>query len=218
MFPEKSAMLVSHKHKFIFIKTKKTAGTSIEEYLSRFCEKDFSYYRNRFRKSHLPAEQIRVLVGKDVWDSYVKICPIRNPWDLTVSLYFWRARKRTIKQRLRNYLKGRNGRHFAQRESFDQYVRHLSRRKKLNVNRHIVYINGQLPDYSFVRYESLEADFRKILERLGLPFDKKQLSKRKSSFRKERSVQSFYDAPTASLVERAYDVENKDFGYSFPDA
>lgn len=34
-------MIVSHKHKFIFLKTRKTAGTSIEIALSRFCgEKD----------------------------------------------------------------------------------------------------------------------------------------------------------------------------------
>lgn len=33
-------MIISHKHKFIFLKSKKTAGTSIEIYLSRFCGKD----------------------------------------------------------------------------------------------------------------------------------------------------------------------------------
>lgn len=31
-------MLISHKHKFIFVKTRKTAGTSIELGLSRFCD------------------------------------------------------------------------------------------------------------------------------------------------------------------------------------
>ena len=31
-------MLISHKHKFIFIKTKKTAGTSLEAYLGKFCD------------------------------------------------------------------------------------------------------------------------------------------------------------------------------------
>lgn len=33
-------MIISHKHKFIFIKTRKTAGTSVELELSRFCGED----------------------------------------------------------------------------------------------------------------------------------------------------------------------------------
>lgn len=33
-------MIISHKHKFIFIKTKKTAGTSLEIALSQICGKD----------------------------------------------------------------------------------------------------------------------------------------------------------------------------------
>jgi hypothetical protein len=33
-------MIISHKHRFIFIKTKKTAGTSIEIALSKYCGED----------------------------------------------------------------------------------------------------------------------------------------------------------------------------------
>ena len=33
-------MILSHKHKFIFIKTKKTASTSLEIVLSKLCGKD----------------------------------------------------------------------------------------------------------------------------------------------------------------------------------
>ena len=31
-------MIISHKYKFIFIKTRKTAGTSMEIYLSQYCD------------------------------------------------------------------------------------------------------------------------------------------------------------------------------------
>ena len=55
-------MIISHKHKFIFIKTRKTAGTSIELFLSRFCgpediitpfqspENERNYSKNYFKK------------------------------------------------------------------------------------------------------------------------------------------------------------------------
>jgi hypothetical protein len=33
-------MIISHEHKFIFVKTRKTAGTSIEIALSKFCGPD----------------------------------------------------------------------------------------------------------------------------------------------------------------------------------
>lgn len=33
-------MIISHKHKFIFLRTKKTASTSLEIYLSQFCGKE----------------------------------------------------------------------------------------------------------------------------------------------------------------------------------
>jgi hypothetical protein len=33
-------MIISHEHKFILLKTRKTAGTSIEIALSRFCGDD----------------------------------------------------------------------------------------------------------------------------------------------------------------------------------
>ena len=33
-------MIISHKYKFIFLKTTKTAGTSVEISLSRFCGDD----------------------------------------------------------------------------------------------------------------------------------------------------------------------------------
>ena len=33
-------MIISHKHKFIFLKTRKTAGTSVQIALSGICDQD----------------------------------------------------------------------------------------------------------------------------------------------------------------------------------
>ena len=52
-------MIISHKYKFIFLKTKKTAGTSIEISLSRFCGDD-----DIIIPINLQDEAIRKLLGK----------------------------------------------------------------------------------------------------------------------------------------------------------
>ena len=90
-------MIISHKYRFIFIKTIKTAGTSIEAYLSPFCGPDdvltpvmpvveghqprnFGDFYN-----HFSAWGIRRAIDAETWNSYFKFCVERNPWDKTVS-------------------------------------------------------------------------------------------------------------------------------------
>ena len=57
-------MIISHKHKFIFIKTKKTAGTSIEVFLSQFCGNDdivtpiFPHEKNHIAKNYFGKSNI----------------------------------------------------------------------------------------------------------------------------------------------------------------
>jgi hypothetical protein len=99
-------MIISHKYRFIFIKTYKTAGTSLEVYLSHFCSDDdvfteifppVSDHRPRNAESfynHMPAFEVRRRVGEAVWNSYFKFCIERNPWDKVLSFY-WMERFRS---------------------------------------------------------------------------------------------------------------------------
>ena len=92
-------MIISHTHKFIFIKSFKTAGTSIESTLSNYCSgddvvtplNDFRHNRNekgefthksmnaeKFIKLDLPnlqhaeASVIKNMVAPDIWNNYFK--------------------------------------------------------------------------------------------------------------------------------------------------
>ena len=107
-------VMISHKHQFIFIKTKKTAGTSVEEYFesiligvpeSGFSENTFervakdSYVTGRtiykgavkgLLLPHASSGQILRALGQERFDSYIKVSCVRNPWDQIVSLFWWR--------------------------------------------------------------------------------------------------------------------------------
>ena len=92
-------MIISHEHKFIFVKTEKTAGTSMEVYLSTHCgpldvvtpiiphvEPHISRNHEGYY-NHIPACAIRDQIDQNCWDTYFKFCVERNPWDKTISHY-----------------------------------------------------------------------------------------------------------------------------------
>jgi len=106
-------MIISHKHRFIFIKTLKTASTSVEIALSSICgaddvitpitEKDEAVrhalgypgpqnYQINERQAffnHMSAVAVRRIIGEDIWAHYYSFCVERNPWDKVLSWYHW---------------------------------------------------------------------------------------------------------------------------------
>jgi hypothetical protein len=102
-------MLISHGKKFIFTKTIKTAGTSIEGYFEPYCLPDGEWKTMHSRPeyegptgvvghrgsrakqnaskwyNHMAAELIRERAGLEVWDAYFKFTVIRNPFDKLIS-------------------------------------------------------------------------------------------------------------------------------------
>jgi hypothetical protein len=127
-------MILSHRHRFIYIRCRKTASTSMELALSRICGPDDvvtrlpwpedealrrqiggrgpqnhlgPHGRMRFY-NHMPAAEIRLLVGEDVWNGYYKWCVERNPWDKVVSDYYYRFRHPS-RPTLREFLEAAGG-------------------------------------------------------------------------------------------------------------
>ena len=112
-------VLVCHTHEFIYQKTMKTAGTSVEMALEPLCAAPghrvteatpaiISEYgvigarrgpANTDKTgwaSHLAAWDTRKLAGPKVWNNYERIAVIRNPFDKAVSWFFWNTRNKPV--------------------------------------------------------------------------------------------------------------------------
>ncbi len=105
-------MIISPRHKFIFLKPQKVAGTSVEVALAQHCGEDdivtsisaFNPNWDEVRYTHPGKEwagydrhatlnQVRKRLGRELWDAYYKFAITRNPWDLVVSQYHWATRR-----------------------------------------------------------------------------------------------------------------------------
>ncbi len=106
-------MIMSHKHKFIFIRPKRMATTSIEVELAKYCGEEDIITKNtifnpcvdgdKYKRveqnskgfwTHMTPREIKRKVGKNVWDNYFKFSVCRNPWDIMVCRYFGIKRKK----------------------------------------------------------------------------------------------------------------------------
>lgn len=104
-------MIISHSKKFIFIHLEKCGGTSVEVSLQPYLKWDdiilgsthfgenlqglyFNRYgidtvKNTMLWKHSNAKNIYDYLGTNIWNEYTKICVVRNPIDLTKSLYWF---------------------------------------------------------------------------------------------------------------------------------
>jgi len=186
-------MIISHTHKFIFLKSVKTAGTSVEAVLSNQCSGDDivtplnDYRHNRDEKGkfihhsmnaegfrdigqHVDALTIKSRVPKEVWSEYYKFSIIRNPWDRAISNFYWAERQNpAIKPRKRfyHYL----GIPFNELEKIKKLFAEFVRNGKWKNNDRFYTIDDQLCVDFVIRYERLSDDFNQVCKTLGLPAD-----------------------------------------------
>lgn len=221
-------MLISHTHKFIYTKTFKTAGTSVESYFERYCmpENEWSpiHYRNMHVSdsgiigqrgdcanaqewwNHMSAAYIRDknTLTRKIWDEYFKFCVIRNPYDKAISAFFhFKADKRDGIAEL-------NG---NDQERFEQWLEITGP----PIDRQCYTIDNIVCMDFFIYYENLHNDLNTVCNKLGVPWKPEELQTYKSGFKPHTvAAADFYTPKARKLVEDFYAFELSYFKYNFP--
>ncbi len=253
-------MIISQKHKFIFIHCRKAAGSSVVSSLSRYLGDDdlqFSAIKDGIKLKIYPPKRVvkealrhismsdffSVLILKksfwntisnsvkkkyssvlglspahapasviattfpDEWRDYFKFCVVRNPWDKTLSDYFWRTKR------------------IEMPPDFDAYVDALAREPlpgitpKNHQNWDMYTINDELAVDYVVRFEDLTNDLSEALAKTSLEWDgwmphmKKGADDEKGTPR--RNYREYYSEHARQVVGRVYEKEINQFGYTF---
>jgi hypothetical protein len=200
-------MIISHKYRFIFIKTIKTAGTSIEAYLSPHCdERDIvtplippveghiprnhgSFY------NHYSAWGARQVIDPAIWKDYFKFCVERNPWDKTVSDF------------------SMNNARAGNRFEFQDY---FSRGRFCRSWELYTDDDGSLLVNRVLHYENLNQELGDVFSDLGIPWSGNLDVWAKSGHRVDRKpYQEWYSPEQAAVVAKVFAEEIKAFGYVY---
>ncbi len=231
-------MIVSHAHKFIFLKTQKCAGTSIELALSEICGPDDIITRvpaadEKMRKGRGPqnedipvqfrpfdwrlrsALRLRTSQAGTRYFNHMSAKAIRAAMD---PVLFNAYRKLTV---VRNpwdrevslyYWTYRDRSH---RPSFDQFVRRWKYRPERK-NFDLYSIDGRIVADVVLRYETLSQDFSAFIDTLDVA-QRPELPRAKTQQRKKDTAdyRSLYSSDTETIVRNRYAREIEAFGYQF---
>ena len=229
-------MILSHKHKFIFIKTAKTAGTSIEVFLSKLCgpqdivtpiappvqghqPRNYEGFINPIpeileRPRKLFSAVRRTMTTCTKFYNHMPAREVKNrvPVDVWNGYFKFCVERNPWDKVLSHY-------HMhAAREggslSLDEYL--ARGRFPINYFRYTDRSGKKLIVDRVIRYENLLAELGELFARLTVPFDGTLGAAAKSEFRTERRpYQEIFNDEQRRIVQKAFSKEIELHGYRF---
>jgi hypothetical protein len=193
-------MIVSEAKKFVFIRTPKTAGTSIESAIIRFAIPGTS----QLFHWHTAARDACAVLQR--WDQYFRFAFVRNPYDLQVSLYNY------VRRCGKWHPEYKRVRRYADvSEYVKQHVARLAQRRELRTQTDLLCSSDGVSLVNFIgRFENLHEHFEQICSRIGIRrVTLPHLNSARSPF--GRSV---LDRTARQIVANAYRRDFELFGYS----
>lgn len=202
-------MIVSHSKRFIFIKTRKTAGSSLQKALGYACAPGdvlISHPSLMPGWGSIPEafEGVTPHVGRDFiaehfpreWSEYAKVTVERHPLEKVVSLYWWEMRE--------------------QREplSFLRWFDSIADEDLTDFDRY-GDADGRLLVDRVILVENIEEDYRRCCRALDLA--EMPLGREKADIRPRGDVaQTHFTGEALERMRRVFRRECDAFGYGIP--
>ena len=225
-------MIISHQHRFIFLRTEKTAGSSIEYALARFCgpgdmatgishkvAREFGlsvpWTKHVSRRTGMLRRQFPRYFGlhAHATAAQVKDClpkkVFASYFKFAVERNPWDRQVSGYFQRIRRYpwRTANFNRDFSSRT---YRALHYVRIK----NWEVYSLGDEIIADEVIRYEDLDDGLARIASIIGLS-EKIQLERWRSGYRPTPSYREFYTAETRELIAEWYSREISAFGYEF---
>ena len=229
-------MIISHKYRFIFIKTFKTAGTSLEVLLSQYCDSDdivtpfmgteyshrprnsCSFFnpfpellappRSRFQKTVHDLLRLRRFYNH-MPAHLVKHRISRQVWD---SYFKFCIERNPWDKALSHYWFKKDS---EKLKSFDDYIQ-----KGYKCFNYPLYTSpGKVSDIlvdKVVKYENLTEDLGEVFQHLNIPWDGALAVRAKGGARKDkRHYREVLSSTQASAIEKCYSHEISLHNYKY---
>jgi hypothetical protein len=217
-------MLLSIKHRFLFVHIAKTGGTSVRDaleglrwgdpwYLAMFlCSRLSAASGHRIAAKlprHAKIVAAKEMLPKEFFDALFKFAFVRNPWDLQVSSFHHIRRERP------HYLGGH--------ETFESFLRwkldperpyqyHVDTSIELQSD-YLIDLHGNRVVDFIGRYERLHADFATACERIGIA--PPHLPHARQATDRSKDYRRYYSDDTAALVADYFKKDIEMLGYTF---
>lgn len=199
-------MPISHDHGFLLVHVPKNAGTAIQE-----------AFGARHMQGHRTAQQYTDEVP-DIWDDYLTVAPVRNPFDRAVSSYVYARQEKSYWHDAENPDQAAHGKHpdydKLKDKSFLEALRMLPELEHHGWHHQTKYVCNESGDVmvdAVVRVESLRSDLRRACRSNGISDIPELPVLNKSN---DGDWQSYYGEGECEVIVRNwYNKDFEAFGY-----
>jgi len=200
-------MIISHKHKFIFFKSWKVGGNSVEHNLSNQCGK-----RDIVDTNHTNPRDVINLIGKKRYNKYFKFTITRNPWDRLVSYFWWQDGGlvgKNHRQNINKLLKMK----FDGYEFKEQFAKWIGNYTHFNEP---YYFNekGEPSMDHYMRFDNLDDEYKIVCEKLNIPYESLQNLGKFPYKKKNEEYWKYYNYESGSIVAYRHRKSIEKFKYT----